>query len=78
MKNKEKNKSIRKKLELEKEKEKYPDFCFCDGEPDFDENNIVGYTDPIDGYPHSNSIGYTLPIYICKKCGNKVTQSIVY
>jgi hypothetical protein len=82
--NKEKNREIRDKIALEKEIEENPDWCFCGEllglEPDvnFDSDEIIGHTEPINGFPYHNSIGYTLPIYICKRCSKKTSQSIVY
>jgi len=81
---KEKNKEIRSKIALEKEIKENPEWCYCEElselEPDvdFENDEIIGYTDPVDGFPYHNSTGYTLPIYICKRCGKKISQSIVY
>ena len=79
-----KNKEIRYKISKEKEIEENPDWCFCEelvgleSDVDFDNDEIIGHTDPIDGYPYHNSTGYTLPIYVCKRCGKKTTQIIAY
>lgn len=82
--NKLKNRAIRENDALIKSMEENPDCCFCEeilgleSDVDCENDEKIGYTVPIDGYPHPNSIGYTLPIYICKRCGKKTTQSIVY
>lgn len=79
-----KNNAIRYKLALDKEIQDNPDYCFCqellglEPDVDFENDKEIGKTDPIDGFSYWNSIGYTLPIYICKRCGKKVTLSTVY
>lgn len=82
--NKAKNRAIRDKIASEKEIEENPEWCFCsellgiESDVDCDNDNVIGHTDPIDGYPHPNSTGYTLPIYVCKRCGKKTTPRYLY
>ena len=38
---------------------------------DFEKDEKVGYTEQINGFPYHNSTDYSLPIYICKRCGKK-------
>lgn len=77
------NKEIREKHELEQKMLKYPDNCYCYEniglEPIIDTNDEpIEYSKPIDGFPFPNSKEYSYPIYICKRCGKKYHQSIVY
>ena len=82
--NKAKNREIRNNISLSNEIKENPDWCFCpellglEPDVDFENDEIIGKTYPIDGFPYHNSTGYTLPIYICKRCGKKISQSIVY
>jgi len=43
---------------------------------DIDDNNPIGETEPVDGYPFPTSIGFTQKIYICKRCGKEATLPI--
>ena len=75
------NKEIREKYRLEQEIKDNPDWCYCYEllvlEPDINEDEPIGETEPIDGYPCTECKGYTQKIYICKRCGKKTTISIV-
>lgn len=55
-KNKKRNKEIREKHNLEQKIQDNPEWCYCD-EPDYDINNPIGRTEPIDGFPFPNSKG---------------------
>jgi hypothetical protein len=82
--NKQRNKTIRQKYELKQEMEKYPEYCYCEEtlglEPDIDYENDkpIGMTETADGFPYWNSTGYTVPIYLCKRCNKKHIVKIAY
>ena len=82
--NKKRNKEIRRKFELEKEMSENPDWCYCfeklgvEEDIDYFNDIPIGETDPIDGYPHPESKGYTQNIYLCKRCGKKHILYLAY
>lgn len=76
-KTKQHNREIRKKLLEDKIKQENPDLCFCKN-PSYNENEVVGWTDPIDGFPYHNSTCYTEPIFVCKNCNKKIIESRAY
>lgn len=84
MSNKKRNKAIRAKYELQKQMVENPDWCWCDkklglpADVDYDKDEPIGMTEPIDGFPRWNSKGYTVPIYKCKRCGKKHDLQIAF
>jgi hypothetical protein len=70
------NKEIRAKYAKQEEIKQNPDLCFCD-DPEYDDEPI-GQTEPVDGFPYWNSTGFTEPIYFCKKCGKKHIVKLAY
>lgn len=84
MSNKKRNKEIRRKHELKLEIERNPDWCWCQetlglpADVDYENDFVIGQTEPIDGFPHPESTNYVLDIYKCKRCGKKHTISIAY
>ena len=75
--NKLRMKEIIGKFEREKAMRDFPEYCYCD-EPDYDADNSIGQTDPVDGFPHPESKNYTEPIYLCKTCGKKYVLHFAY
>lgn len=81
---KQENNKIRLISEKEQEMLDYPDYCYCgfllglDADIDFELDSPIGETEPIDGYPYYNSVGYTAPIYKCKRCEKMHVLQIAY
>lgn len=81
--NKKRNKKIREKHELKLMIENNPDWCWCEeilskpADVDYENDLVIGETEPIDGFPYYESKSYTLPLYKCKRCGKKHAISIV-
>lgn len=81
---KQENNKIRLISEKEQEMLDYPDYCYCDfllgltPDVDFELDSPIGETEPIDGYPYYNSVGYTAPIYKCKRCEKMHVLQIAY
>jgi hypothetical protein len=71
------NKAIRAKHSLEVEKQQNPDWCYCQ-KTEWETDNPIGETEPIDGFPYHNSKGYTQTIYRCNTCGKKFVVPIVF
>lgn len=62
----------------------FPNDCYCFEtlglEPIVDLNNdeIIDYTEPIDGFPYWNSTNFSETIYRCKRCEKNHTIKIAY
>lgn len=76
-KKKKQNKIIRDKFFLDIEKTQNPDWCYCE-KTEWETDNPIGETEPIDGFPHPHSKGYTQTIYKCNTCGKKFCIPIVF
>jgi hypothetical protein len=74
---------IAKKLQEEQMK-LHPEWCYCEEvlhkEADIDwENDMpIGQTEPVDGFPHPHSKGFTQDIYRCKRCGKQYCVPIAF
>ena len=79
MSNRRERKAARKAVESKKRQEQmmndHPEWCYCEEilhkTADIDENNPIGQTEPVDGFPNWNSTGYTQNIYRCNRCGKQ-------
>lgn len=71
------NKAIRAKHILEQEKLANPDWCFCQ-KTEWETDEPIGETEPVDGFPFHQNKGYTQTIYRCKTCGKKFVIPVAF
>jgi hypothetical protein len=75
--NKLKNKEIRRIAKLKQEMLENPDWCFCEelfgleSDVDWKNDEPIGKTEPIDGFPFPHSKRYSQEIYLCKRRGKE-------